>query len=121
MLAYTGWGQFWEQPDRYRGQDVMGRLHFPGFSPEAVEFLVDERKVRGVGMDTHERGPRPVARLSGASPAGQGRPLRAGKPGPVEQAARRGFYLFVAPMKIETGSGGPTRVFAVAAKGGDGS
>jgi hypothetical protein len=24
-----------------------------------------------------------------------------------------GFYLFVAPIKIESGSGGPTRVFAV--------
>jgi kynurenine formamidase len=25
----------------------------------------------------------------------------------------RGFYLMVAPIKIETGSGGPTRVFAI--------
>ena len=34
----------------------------------------------------------------------------------LDKLPPRGFYLFVAPMKIETGSGGPTRVFAVLAK-----
>ncbi|MBI3462364.1 MAG: cyclase family protein, partial [Planctomycetes bacterium] len=31
----------------------------------------------------------------------------------LEQLPPRGFYLVVAPIKIETGSGGPTRIFAI--------
>jgi kynurenine formamidase len=31
----------------------------------------------------------------------------------LDRLPPRGFYVVVAPMKIETGSGGPTRVFAI--------
>jgi kynurenine formamidase len=31
----------------------------------------------------------------------------------LDQLPPRGFYLIVAPIKIETGSGGPTRIFAI--------
>ncbi|MEX0676537.1 MAG: hypothetical protein WD063_05645 [Pirellulales bacterium] len=35
----------------------------------------------------------------------------------LDKLSPKGVYLVVAPMKIETGSGGPARVFAVFAKG----
>ncbi len=121
VLARTGWGRFWQNPDRYQGRDVMGRLHFPGFSPEAVTFLLEQRKARGVGIDTLSVDPGtsrdfPVHHLLGkASRYGLENLSQ------LEKLPAGGFYLVVAPMKIETGSGGPTRVFAVAAKSGDGS
>jgi kynurenine formamidase len=31
----------------------------------------------------------------------------------LDKLPPRGFWLFVAPIKIETGSGGPVRVFAI--------
>jgi len=34
----------------------------------------------------------------------------------LDKLPPNGFFLFVAPMKIETGSGGPARAFAVFAK-----
>ncbi|MGD9720696.1 MAG: cyclase family protein [Pirellulales bacterium] len=113
VLAYTGWSQYWGNHDRYQGRDAMGRLHFPGFSPEAVKLLVEERDVRGVGLDTMstDRGLSrdfAVHHVLG----------KAGRYG-LENLARlktlppKGFYLVVAPIKIETGSGGPTRVFAI--------
>ncbi len=113
VLVYTGWSRFWNNPVRYQGKDVMGRLHFPGYSAEAAKLLVDERAVRGLGIDT----------LS--VDFGLSRDFvvhhvlgKAGRYG-LENLARldtlppKGFFLVVAPMKIETGSGGPTRVFAV--------
>jgi len=113
VLAHTGWGKFWNQPARYQGQDVMSRLHFPGFSPEAVDWLIEQRHVRGVGIDTLsvDHGPSrdfPVHHLLG----------RAGRYGlenlaHLEKLPARGFVLVVAPIKIETGSGGPTRVLAI--------
>ncbi len=113
VLVRTGWGKFWPNATRYRNQDVMGRMHFPGISAEAATFLVDERKVRGLGIDTLsvDHGLSrdfPVHHVLG----------KAGRWG-LENLARLeklpagGFTLFVAPMKIETGSGGPARVFAI--------
>ncbi len=86
-LAHTGWSKYWSNPTRYQNPDVRGRLHFPGFSPEAVEFLINERNMRGVGLDTLsvDRG------LSRDFPVhhllGQGRALRLGKRRPSGQAA----------------------------------
>ncbi len=113
VLANTGWSQYWSNPTRYQNRDVRDRLHFPGYSPEAVEFLIKERNVRGVGLDTLsvDRGLSrdfPVHHLLG----------KAGRYG-LENVAQldklppRGFYLFVAPMKIETGTGSPVRLLAV--------
>ena len=116
VLAYTGWSKFWTNQTRYRNRDVMSRLHFPGFSPEAVEFLIDKRRVRGVGLDTMsvDHGLSrdfPVHHLLGKAEC-YGLENLAG----LDKLPPQGFYLFVAPMKIETGSGGPARVFAVFAK-----
>ena len=36
----------------FLGQDVLETLHFPGFSKEACEFLLKERDVAGLGVDT---------------------------------------------------------------------
>lgn len=113
VLAYTGWSQYWSNPTRYTNQDALGKLHFPGFSSEAVKFLIDQRHVRGIGIDTLsvDHGLSrdfPVHHLLG----------KAGRWG-LENLARlknlppAGFYVLVAPIKIETGSGGPTRVFAI--------
>ena len=36
----------------YRNADAGGTSHFPGFSGDAVEWLVDEREIAGIGVDT---------------------------------------------------------------------
>ncbi|MCP2596759.1 cyclase family protein, partial [Candidatus Aminicenantes bacterium AC-335-G13] len=35
-----------------RGEEALAELSFPGFSPESVEFLVKERKIKGIAIDT---------------------------------------------------------------------
>jgi kynurenine formamidase len=116
VLAYTGWSRFWNNLTRYQNKDVMNRLHFPGYSDEAAKFLIEERQVRGLGLDTLSvdyglSRDFPVHHLLG----------KAGRYGlenlaNLEKLPPTGFFLFVAPMKIESGSGGPARVFAVWAK-----
>lgn len=51
VIAYTGWSQFWSQPDAYRNVDREGQMHFPAFSVEAVELLL-KRDVAGIAIDT---------------------------------------------------------------------
>jgi kynurenine formamidase len=113
VLAYTGWSKFWKLPVRYQNRDVRGTLHFPGFAPEAVEYLIDERQVRGVGLDTLSVDPGqsrdfPVHHLLGRAECYGLENLAA-----LDKLPPTGFYLLVAPMKIEQGTGGPARVFAI--------
>jgi hypothetical protein len=35
-----------------RGPDAVARLHFPGLHPEAATWIVGERRVKAVGIDT---------------------------------------------------------------------
>lgn len=113
VLLHTGWGRHWNNVARYQGKDVMGRLHFPGYSAEAARFLVKERKVRGLGIDTLsiDHGPSRdfVVHhiVNGAGRYGLENVAN------LDRLPARGFYLTIAPIKIETGSGGPARIFAI--------
>lgn len=51
VIGYTGWDRFWSEPDRYRNIDKDGQMHFPAFSADAAELLL-ERKIVGLAIDT---------------------------------------------------------------------
>jgi kynurenine formamidase len=112
-LLFTGWGRFWNAPARFQNRDVQGRLHFPGYSAEAARFLVRERKVRGLGTDTLsiDRGlSRDFAVHHIVNAAGR---YGLENVANLDKLPAKGFVLVVAPIKIEGGSGGPTRVLAI--------
>lgn len=116
VLLRTGWGRHWESNARYRNQDSLGKMHFPGFSAEAARWLVKERNVRGIGIDTLsiDHGPSKdfIVHhvINGAGRYGLENIAR------LEKLPPRNFFLIVAPIKIATGTGGPTRLFAVLPK-----
>jgi kynurenine formamidase len=113
VLLNTGWGQFWKNFARYKNQDVMGKLHFPGYSADAVRWLIKERQVKGIGIDTLSIDPGQSKdfavhhTINGAGRFGLENVAQ------LDDLPARGFYLVIAPMKIETGTGGPTRLFAI--------
>ena len=51
VMMHSGWEAFVGE-DTFSGTDADGVLHFPGFSPEASLFLVEERNIKGIGVDT---------------------------------------------------------------------
>jgi len=53
VLLYTGWQEKWQNPVAFLNSDPQGNLHFPGFSQEATQFLLQERQINGLGIDTH--------------------------------------------------------------------
>ena len=53
VLLFTGWQSKWSDQGTFFNQDASGALHFPGFGTEATEFLLTERQIAGVGIDTH--------------------------------------------------------------------
>jgi kynurenine formamidase len=98
---------------KFRNAGGDGRLHTPGFHKEVVEFLLSEREVKGIVVDTLslDRG------LSGDFPV-HTRWLGSNRWG-LECAANlgelpaKGATLIVGGPKIAGGSGGPSRVFAL--------
>ena len=51
----TGWSERWPDRKAYLGDDTPGdasKLHFPSYGREAAEYLVRERRVGALGVDT---------------------------------------------------------------------
>ena len=113
VLLYTGWADKYADPVAYANLDDQGRLRFPGFSVEVAELLVNERDIRGIGIDnlSIDYGlSRDYAVHGIVNGAGKFQLENVANLGRVPAV---GAYLIVAPIKIEGGSGGQVRIFAV--------
>lgn len=113
VLMQSGWSKYWNEPKLYLNQDKNGVMHFPGFSKETVAFLINERNINGIGVETLsiDRGVSTDFTahkvLFGANKFALENISDIAKLPPV------GTTLIIAPLKLEGGSGSPVRVFAV--------
>ena len=113
VLMRSGWAQRWTEGDAYYNRGEDGRLHFPGFSSDAADFLVSERDIAGIGADTGSVDTGNAAGLPVHGIVnGSGR-FHLENLADLGALPESGAYLIVAPIKIEGGSGGQVRVFAV--------
>lgn len=117
VLIHTGWGRFWTNYDRYKNQDVRGGLHFPGCTKAAAEYLVQQRNVRGLGIDTLSIDPGTSKTFDVHHVLNAAGRYALENVAKLDELPATGFYLVVAPIKIEEGTGGPARVFAIVPKG----
>lgn len=118
LLLRTGWGRFYLDPVRYLGTDRKGaeavaELHFPGLAPQAAEWLVKNRKIAAVGLDT-------ASIDYGQSKLFESHQILFKAEIPafenvanLQQLPVKGFEIIALPMKIEGGSGAPLRIVAV--------
>ncbi len=118
VLIRTGYGRFWPDREAYlgtgeRGPRAVEKLHFPGLHPEAARWLVAERRIRAVGLDTAsvDHGPSKTfdshrALFEANVPAFEN---LAG----LEDLPASGFSVVALPIKIRGGSGGPLRAIAI--------
>ncbi len=116
VLLRTGWGKFWPDKKKYLGNDKPGdttNLHFPAFSKGSAEFLVKDRKIKGVGLDTASLDPGTSTDFiahqvfNGANVYGLENVAN------LEKLPEKGAMLIALPMKIEKGTGGPARIIAL--------
>jgi kynurenine formamidase len=52
VMMYSGWDTRWSDSEAFRNADADGVMHFPGFGIEAVTWLIENRAIHGVGVDT---------------------------------------------------------------------
>lgn len=110
VIGFTGWSRLWTNSDRYRNVDANGQMHFPAFSSECAQFLI-ERNVSGIAIDTLSPDcldlDFPVHRII----LGAGKYI-------IENLADcsniplRGSYAVALPLRIENGTESPIRIIA---------
>ena len=117
VLIHTGFGRFWPDREAYmgtaeRGAGAVAKLHFPGLHPDTAHWLVENRSIHSIGLDTP------------SIDFGQSTGFKAHRilmeqnipafenVANLDQLPAKGFEVIALPMKISGGSGGPLRIVA---------
>lgn len=117
VLFRTGWGQYYPDAASYlgtaeKGDSAVAKLHFPSIHPQLAAWLVQNRKIKAVGIDT------------ASVDYGQSKDFKTHQvlyaeniPGfenvaNLEALPIKGAYIVALPMKIKSGTGGPLRIVA---------
>lgn len=118
VLLRTGFSRRWPDAAKYlgtaeRGEAAVAKLHFPGLDPGAAKWLVANRPIRAIGIDT-------ASIDFGQSTLYESHRTLFANEIPafenltsLEQLPRRGAYVIALPMKIGGGSGAPLRAIAI--------
>jgi len=116
VLLRTGWGARYPDRRKYFGDDTPGatdKLHFPSYSEDSARYLVSNRRVAALGIDT------------ASIDYGQSKDfivhqiaMGANVPGleniaNLDRLPERGAWVVALPMKIAGGSGAPLWIVAV--------
>ncbi len=118
VLFQTGYGRYWPNAEQYlgtalRGEEGVAALHFPGLHPDAAAWLVANRTIKAVGIDTasidfgqSKTYGSHVALMTNNIPAME-------NVANIEQIPTQGALIVALPIKIKGGSGGPIRIAAL--------
>ena len=112
VAMYSGWETRAGSVEAYQNMDAGGSMRFPGFGNDAVEWLIERRRIRGIGVDT-------MSLDHGSSTTFDVHltVLRAGCYGVenlrnLKQLPPRGATILLGLIPWDQGSGGPCRAFA---------
>jgi len=118
ILLYTGYGKYWPDRLKYLGTDKTGTkalvdLRFPGLHPVAAKWLVGNRKINAIGIDTQSID-------YGKSEFFETHQILCKKSIPffenvanLDKLPSNGTFVIALPMKIKDGSGAPLRLVAI--------
>ena len=118
ILLETGFSKYYPDKIKYmgtdeRGEDAVKKLQFPGLSKKAAKWLVEQRDINSIGIDTpsidygqSEYFESHVILLSQNIPVFENLTN-------LNQLPSIRFEIIALPMKIKEGSGAPLRIVAI--------
>jgi kynurenine formamidase len=117
LFIRTGWGKYYPDPAKYigtaeKGEQAVPKLHFPGAHPDLAAWLVKNRKIKALGIDT------PSIDYGQSNDFKSHQVLYAENIAGFENLANldqlpaKGAFIVALPMKIKNGTGGPLRIVA---------
>lgn len=113
VAMHSGWARRANDAAKYTGKDSAGVFHFPGIAPEAAEWMMKERNVAALAVDTLslDHGPSkdfkthylwlPSGRYGLENVAN------------LDRVPPRGATLIAGAAKVQGATGGPARVMAL--------
>ena len=129
VIMNSGWHKFYHDNKKYLGWEEgypetdTEHMHYPGFSGDAMQFLVSKRNIVGVAVDTIS-----VDRGLGATKDHPAHVIFTKHNlwgieniANLDKLPPKGFLLYNMPLKIGGGSGTPSRVVAFMPEDFDGS
>lgn len=118
VLLETGFSSYYPDKKKYlgtdqRGEEALDKMHFPGLSPEAASWLVDNRNINAIGLDTpsidygqSKDFKSHVILMTEDIPAFENLTN-------LDQLPEVNFNVIALPIKIKGGSGGPLRIVGI--------
>jgi kynurenine formamidase len=113
VAMHSGWAQHVSNAAKFTGKDAAGMLHFPGFGGDATEWLLKQRKVVGIAVDTLslDHGPSKDFRTHVLwLPSGRWGLENVAN---LDKVPPVGAMLMVGVAKIKDATGGPARLLAL--------
>jgi kynurenine formamidase len=118
VLLRTGFSRHWPDASKYlgtaeRGEGAVAKLHFPGLHPDAARWIVANRPIKAIGIDTAsiDYG---QSTLYESHRALYERNIPAFENlASLDRLPARGAFIVALPMKIRNGSGAPLRAVAI--------
>jgi len=120
VIMNSGWYNYYGDKKYYNWEEGYPEndtehMHFPGFSPQAVDYLVKNSQIVGIAVDTLS-----IDRAQNLKFEAHQVMCKANVWG-IENIANlnllppKGFLIYNMPLYLKDGSGSPVRVFAVMA------
>ncbi|XP_018322204.1 uncharacterized protein LOC108734931 [Agrilus planipennis] len=113
LLVRTGWHKKYNNETEYLGSDGNGNLHFPGISKEAAEWIVAQKNIVGVGIDTASLDQGISKTFLAHQAILKNKIYGIENLNFPENAFGEKFHVYVLPIKLMGGTGGPVRVFII--------
>jgi kynurenine formamidase len=113
VAMHSDWARHVANPAKFTGKDSAGVLHFPGFAPEAAQWLVKERNISGLAVDTLslDHGPSKDFKVHYAwLPSGRWGLENVAN---LDKVPPSGATLVVGLAKVKGATGGPARLIAL--------
>jgi len=113
VAMHSGWARYAADAAKFTGKDAAGVLHFPGVDPDATAWLLQERRVAGLAVDTLslDHGPSKTFKTHTQwLPAGRWGIENAAN---LDRVPATGATLVVGLAKVKDATGGPVRLLAL--------
>jgi kynurenine formamidase len=118
VLIRTGFSRRWPDAMRYlgtatRGEEGAKLLHFPGLHPDAAKWIVDNRRIGAIGIDTASIDYGQSTRFESHRTLYERDVPAFENLTALDRLPVTGAYVIALPMKIGGGSGAPLRAVAI--------
>jgi len=111
LALNTGWSKRWPDPEMVFERNKAGDFFYPGFSVECTQWLIEERKISGLGTDAPGIDPGNDTEFKSGHLLAEKGKFHLENLANLEKLPTNGVWILIGALKLAEGSGSPSRVF----------